>query len=176
MHGGTVEVRSEGRGGGSEFIVRLPGIRADAEAEPRVVTGGAGGGGATPERVGSRRVVVADDNADGADSLAALLRLAGHEVRVAYDGPSALEASRAFRPEIVLLDIGLPGMNGYEVARRIRGLRIPGGTLLVAVTGYGQEEDISRSSEAGFDHHLTKPVDIKALRHLLGDGLPRTEA
>jgi CheY-like chemotaxis protein len=131
---------------------------------------------ALPHRPGPYRIVVADDNTDATDSLAALLRLSGHEVRAAYDGPEAFEAARVFRPQVVILDIGLPGMSGYEVARRIRAQRSAEETSLIALTGYGQAEDINRSREAGFDHHMTKPVDIKALRILLGDASPKASA
>jgi CheY-like chemotaxis protein len=111
---------------------------------------------------------VVDDSVDCADSLATLLRVAGHEVRTAYDGPTALEAAEAFRPEVVLLDIGLPRMDGYEVARRLRERERAGGrALLVAVTGYGQEEDRRRAEEAGFDAHLVKPAGPAALQRLL---------
>jgi two-component system CheB/CheR fusion protein len=166
MHGGMAEVRSEGLGRGSEFIVRLPAVRQGEGAIPR--RGPAGGAVATAPRAAPRRVVVADDSVDSADSLAALLSLAGCDVRVVYDGPAALEVSETFRPEVMVLDIGLPGMTGYEVARRLRARGGPGEILLVAVTGYGQAHDIELSRDAGFDHHLTKPVDIKVLRDLLG--------
>ena len=108
-----------------------------------------------------------DDNRDGAESLALLLRVGGHEVRTAYDGPEALEAARAFRPHIVFLDIGLPGMDGYEVARRLR--KEPGMEkgLLVALTGYGQEEDRRKAMEAGFNVHLVKPADIDTLQNIV---------
>jgi CheY-like chemotaxis protein len=114
--------------------------------------------------------LVVDDNVDGAESLATLLKLLGHEVHVAHDGPAALLATADVRPEVVFLDIGLPGMDGYEVARR---LRRPGRSeaLLVALTGYGQEEDRRRSREAGFDHHLVKPVDPAVLEDLLAGGV-----
>jgi CheY-like chemotaxis protein len=117
-----------------------------------------------------RRVLVVDDNVDAAVSLARVLeRHEGQEVRVAHDGPSALEAAEAFRPEVVLLDIGLPGMDGHEVARRLRGRPEFERALIVALTGWGQESDRRRSGEAGFDHHLVKPVDPDELRGLLGD-------
>ncbi len=109
-----------------------------------------------------RRVLVVDDNADAADSLAMLLQVRGDEVRVAYDGEEALAAELDFHPEVVLLDIGMPKLSGYEVARRIRDARGPG-VLIVAITGWGQDEDRQRAREAGFDHHFTKPVDYAAL-------------
>jgi CheY-like chemotaxis protein len=123
-----------------------------------------GSGAALPRR----RILVVDDNVDAAVSLARLLgRLYGQEVRVAHDGPSALEMAGAFRPEVILLDIGLPGMDGHEVARRLRGRPEFGRALIVALTGWGQEQDRRKSEEAGFDRHLVKPVDPEALRKLL---------
>jgi len=161
MHGGSVSAASEGPGRGSEFVVRLPvGLetaRAAAGATPVL------GGG----EVARRRVLVVDDNADAADSLAMLLRMQGHEVRTAYEGTTALELARAFGPDVVLSDIGLPGMTGYELAPRLRDLPGLKGALLVALTGYGQEEDRRRVREAGFDAHLVKPADLDALHALL---------
>ncbi len=116
---------------------------------------------------GRLRILVVDDNVDSADSLALLLELGGHEVRTAHDGPRALEAARAFQPRVVLLDIGLPGMNGYEVARHLRELPEAGRALLIALTGYGQDDDRRKALDAGFDHHLVKPVDFDALRALI---------
>jgi two-component system CheB/CheR fusion protein len=172
MHGGTIEVRSEGRGKGSEFVVRLPGVR---QGRVSMRESARGTGEAAPASgSGPRRIVVADDNVDSAESLAALLRLSGHEVRVAYDGPGAFEATTAFRPDVVVLDIGLPGMSGHDVARRIREDSASSRITMIAVTGYGQDDDISRSREAGFDHHLTKPVDIRSLKRLLGEASPKT--
>ena len=113
------------------------------------------------------RILVVDDNEDAADSLALLLRLEGHEVCVAYDGTSALGTIRAAPPEVVLLDLGMPGMDGYEVARRLRLEPALNGVLLVALTGWGQEQDRLRTQEAGFACHLTKPADLEALRQLL---------
>jgi len=113
-----------------------------------------------------RRILVVDDNHDSAESLALLLELQGHDVRTAFTGPAAIETASAFRPEIVLLDIGLPGMDGYEVARRLRADL--GRVRLIALTGYGRDEDRDRSREAGFDHHLVKPVDLEALKRMLG--------
>jgi CheY-like chemotaxis protein len=121
-----------------------------------------------------RRVLIVDDNEDAARSLAMLLRLMGHDVRTAHDGPSTLEMMRAFQPDIAFLDIGLPGMNGYELAKHVR--QLPGGdsVSLVALTGWGQEEDRRRSHEEGFDHHLTKPADPAALEPLLAQGRKAT--
>ena len=117
----------------------------------------------------ARRVLVVDDNADAAESLAMLLEANGDAVRVAYDGEEALGAEGDFRPEVVLLDIGMPKLSGYEVARRIRDAR-GGDVLIVAITGWGQEEDRRRAREAGFDHHFTKPVDYQALLDVISAG------
>jgi CheY-like chemotaxis protein len=159
LHGGTVEAHSEGPGKGSEFTVRLPAAPAPAPAGP-------GDRAAPSPPRPPRRVLVVDDNRDAAHSLTMVLELDGHEVRVAHDGGAALELARDYRPEVVLLDIGLPGMDGYEVARRLRA-EGPGGGLLVAMTGYGQEEDRRRTREAGFDVHLVKPVEPQVIRDLL---------
>jgi signal transduction histidine kinase/DNA-binding response OmpR family regulator len=158
MHGGTVEARSDGPGKGSEFLVHLPALAEAAEPQPA-----AGSSEALSAPGAGSRVLVVDDNVDAAESLAILLRLGGCVVRLAHDGPTALEAAQTFRPEIVLLDIGLPGMDGYEVARRLRTCPASADAVLVAVTGYGQAEDRVRSHQAGFDHHLVKPVDLAAL-------------
>jgi two-component system, chemotaxis family, CheB/CheR fusion protein len=165
LHGGSVEAHSAGLGKGSEFVVRLP-VLPPAEPKRREVAA-AGTGAAAAASPSPRRVLVVDDNVDTAESLALLLRLKGHEVEVAYDGPTALDAATAFHPEVVLLDIGLPGLDGYQVARRLRRRGRSPGVLLVAMTGYGQEEDQRRAREAGFDHHLVKPVDPQAIYDLL---------
>ncbi|HVR69670.1 MAG TPA: response regulator [Vicinamibacteria bacterium] len=125
----------------------------------------------TPDKSGkgARRVMVVDDNQDSADTMAELIRIWGHEVRTANDGPSALECARGFHPQVVLLDVGLPGMDGYELARLLRAEGLAG-RLLVSVTGYGEDEDRRRAEEAGFDHHLTKPVDPDTLLRLVGRG------
>jgi signal transduction histidine kinase/ActR/RegA family two-component response regulator len=164
MHGGRVAACSAGSGRGSEFLVHLP---AAGEAAPASVRSALAEESAAPAP--PRRILVVDDNADAADSLALLLRLGGHDVQTAYDGPAALAAAAAFRPEVVLLDIGLPRMDGLEVARRLRAEHAPGNMVLVAVTGYGQEEDRRQAGEAGFDHHFTKPLEIDALNALLLD-------
>ncbi len=162
MHGGSVEAHSEGLGQGSEFVVRLPVAVAVAGEGPR-------GGAAEEAGVASvkRRILVVDDNRDSADSLTLLLSMLGNEVHTAYDGQEAVEAAAAFQPEVVLLDIGLPKLNGYEAARRIREQAGGPHRVLIALTGWGQEEDRRRSKEAGFDHHLTKPVDFDDLKKLL---------
>jgi CheY-like chemotaxis protein len=162
MHGGEVAAASEGPGRGSEFTVRLP--RAVA---PETVPGPKAPD-QTPQRAGGPvRVLVVDDNDDAAQSLAELLRLSGYAVKTARDGMSALGVAAAFRPEVALLDLGLPGMDGFELARRLRAEPMTHGAMLVAVTGYGREEDVRAALAAGFDHHLVKPVNLTALRELL---------
>jgi len=165
LHGGSVAVDSPGLGLGTEFVVRLPlGLDPADEGTP---------GGENPEPAGApadappKRVLVVDDNVEGAKLLARLLKAYGHLPEVAYDGPSALEAARADRPDVVLLDIGLPGMDGYEVARRLRGMAGLDRAFLIALTGYGREDDRDRSQQAGIDLHLVKPVDPKTLADLL---------
>ena len=154
MHGGTVEARSKGPGKGSEFVVRLP-LAADSRAVlPELAR--------VPLRAvqGPTRVLVVDDSRDGADSLRALLELLGAEVRRTTTRPTALVAVSAFQPEVVLLDIGMPGMDGFEVARRIRLHPKSRKVTLIALTGWGHEKDRRDSEAAGFDHHLIKPVDM----------------
>ncbi len=166
LHGGGVEAASEGPGRGSEFTVWLPAV---ASAEKPAV-GVIAPRSVRPARGPSRRILVVDDNADSARGLARLLKLLGHDVRTAHDGPEALEAAESQHPEYVLLDIGLPGMDGYELARRLREGRLGAVATLIAVSGYGQEEDRRRSRAAGIDHHLVKPVDHKELLSLLARG------
>jgi two-component system CheB/CheR fusion protein len=176
LHGGGVEAHSAGLGEGSELVVRLPVLPVEpedlldaeeagrgplAETEPVVARA------ATP-----RRVLVVDDNVDTAESMALLLSLRGYDVATAHDGPAALKKAASFHPEAVLLDIGLPGLDGYQVATRLRGRRRTAKSLLVAMTGYGQEDDRSRALQAGFDHHLTKPVDPQAIYDLLAPPRP----
>lgn len=167
MHGGNMEARSDGPGKGSEFVVRLPVGPVDqhvkaVEAREKVA--------AESRASVGRRILVVDDNVDSAESLGMLLEMKGHDVRVAHGGEAALTVARAYRPEVVLLDIGLPDVDGYEVATRLR--REPGleRMLLIAMTGYGQEEDRRRSHIAGFDEHLVKPVDFNSLQVLLSSG------
>ncbi len=164
MHGGTAEAHSDGPGKGSEFVVRLP---LAVERKDKGPQGTADGEKVLPPM--KRRILVVDDNRDAADSLGMLLRMMGNEVHTAYDGLEAVRAAAAFRPDMVLLDIGLPKLNGYEAARSIR--EQDGGTdmFLVALTGWGQEEAHRRSKEAGFDHHMTKPVEFAALQKLLAE-------
>jgi len=160
MHGGDVAVRSEGLGRGSEFTVRLPLATVTSMAAPASMAGKTGS-------LIPRRILIVDDSQDGAESLAMLLDLAGHQTHQAHDGASALEAAGRIRPDVVLLDIGLPRMSGYEVCRRIR--KEPWGqdVVLVALTGWGQEEDRQQSRDAGFDAHLVKPLDHDALERFL---------
>jgi hypothetical protein len=163
LHGGTVSARSEGEGKGSEFTVRLPLVSQDAAgslAKPAPVL-------AAADSFPLRRILIVDDNADAADALEALLRSLGHDTMVAYDGVQALHLAEGFRPDIVLLDIGLPGLSGYEVARRLRAMGGPKPKKIIAITGWGQEGDRTLSREAGFDVHLVKPVDEAELRGIL---------
>jgi signal transduction histidine kinase/ActR/RegA family two-component response regulator len=161
LHGGSVEARSEGLGKGSEFIVRLPVAREDSHdcSDPPGLSAGG--------TLRNRRVLVVDDNRDAADSLAMLLRLMGADVRVAYGGEDACQSYFAFRPSVSFLDIGMPDLDGYEVARRIRRDPASRDTVLVALTGWGQEDDRRRSAAAGFDHHLVKPVHLELLESVL---------
>ncbi|HKQ72531.1 MAG TPA: PAS domain-containing protein [Blastocatellia bacterium] len=163
MHGGKIEAHSAGLGKGSEFVVRLP-ARTESLADPnRKPVGNL----STQAANVSRRVLIVDDNKDSAESLAVLLRLDGHEVRLAHDGLTALEEARVFQPDVMFLDINLPGMNGYEVSRRLRLDPELRGITLVAMTGYGQKEDRRRTQEAGFDHHFIKPVDPDMIYELM---------
>jgi PAS domain S-box-containing protein len=160
LHGGTLVAHSPGADQGSEFVVQLPSA-AEMVGAPR--PGGDGTEAAPPPC----RILVVDDSQDASESLAMLLRIAGNEVRTAQDGLEAVGAAVAFRPDVVLMDIGLPKLNGYAAARRIRELPSSRAMVLIALTGWGQEEDRRRSREAGFDHHMTKPVEFAALRQLL---------
>jgi signal transduction histidine kinase/ActR/RegA family two-component response regulator len=161
LHGGSVTACSEGAGKGSEFVVTLPYMpQGDVHAqqpEPRAAASAAAG----------KRILVVDDNRDAADSLALLLGLDGHDVRVAYAGRPAIEAAHSFQPQIVILDLGLPDLSGYDVARLMRQDPAVADALLIALTGWGQEEHKQNAIEAGFDHHITKPVDLEHLAVLL---------
>jgi CheY-like chemotaxis protein len=165
-HGGEVEAKSDGLGEGSEFILRLPAFESrrhsDASEQRR------------PERgpVTPKRVVVVDDNPDAAESLSMLLRVSGHDVQTAHSGHEALEVVAAQNPDVVILDIGLPGLDGYQVAREIR--KRPGNedTVLIALSGYGAEEDRRRAYRSGFNHHMTKPPDAKVLETLFTTSPP----
>jgi CheY-like chemotaxis protein len=167
LHGGRVDAYSEGPGKGAEFVVRLPAL------PPLPVAAAPGSPG--PESVEQRaRVLLVEDNPDVAESMALLLELLGHQVTVVHDGLGALDVASTIRPDVILIDIGLPGIDGYEVARRLRqdATMHP---MLVALTGYGRREDKERALEAGFDHHLTKPVEFDALSSLV-ETLPRRRA
>ena len=169
LHGGTVEAGSPGLGQGAEFTIRLPTLQG--EGGDRRHQDGAYSPPPPPSSSRGRRVLVVDDHVDAADSLALLLRMEGHQVRVARNGPDALDAVRSERPDAILLDLGMPGMDGYEVARRLRqgeGRNV----FLIALTGWGQAEDRRRTREAGFDHHLVKPADPAELRKLLARAGP----
>ncbi len=172
LHEGSVQASSAGLGQGSEFVVRLPAWKAKEEpaadppatrspavAKPQIIT---------PPAPCKRKVLVVDDNVTSAKSLEMLLTLEGHEVQVVHDGPAALSAITQHRHEIVLMDIGLPGMSGYEVARQLRQRPELNNLLIVAVTGYAEDEARRQSREAGFDHHLVKPVDPEALLVFIG--------
>jgi PAS domain S-box-containing protein len=167
MHGGHVAAASAGVGQGSEFTITLPALADDdgLAATAAAVAAPAPADEAAP--AGARRVLVVDDNVDAAESLSMLLELQGHEVRVAHDGPAALQACEAFGPDLVLLDIGLPRMDGYEVARRMRAAAWGRAVRLVALTGWGQQRDIEAARQAGFDDHATKPIDDARLRAVL---------
>jgi CheY-like chemotaxis protein len=159
MHGGSVEAHSAGTGHGSRFVVRLPIV---VEHQPAAAPAVA------PLPIAKRRILVVDDNRDAAASLSLLLELDGHVIVTVHDGLAAYAAAEAHRPEVALVDIGLPQMDGYELCRRIREQSWGGGMILVALTGWGQDEDRSRTRAAGFDAHLVKPVDYADLLALLG--------
>jgi CheY-like chemotaxis protein len=161
LHGGTIEASSAGLGCGSEFTVRLP--RRNAIERPQSIANTAA---ATRANV-RRRILIADDNRDSAETLAALLRMEGHEVKAVHDGPVALSAFGELKPDVALLDIGMPGLTGYEVARKMRQSSGGAALTLIAITGWGQDVDKERAHAAGFDHHLTKPVDPQRLVDLL---------
>jgi CheY-like chemotaxis protein len=165
MHGGTVVAKSAGLGQGSEFVVTLPLAPTRAVAPP---IGAGNGAAASAQRM---RMLVVDDNGDSAESLALLLSLAGHETHIARDGPEALTRADALRPDAVLLDLGLPGLSGYEVCKRLRVEPWARAIPIIAITGWGQADDRRRSKEAGFDAHLVKPVVLDELTALLEESL-----
>ncbi len=205
LHGGTIEAFSAGLGMGSEFVVTLPMVVQQAAIEPEPATLGASanaapraqsadtgaagqpaGDSAAGSAAGSaaesapgtrRRVMVVDDSVDGAESMSILLEMLGHEVRVMYDGTAAIVTASEFKPEVVLLDIGLPGIDGYQVARALRAEPATAGALLIALTGYGQESDRQRTRDAGFDHHLVKPASLDDIERVIAangaGGVPR---
>jgi PAS domain S-box-containing protein len=162
LHGGSIAVHSDGLGQGSEFIVRLP-IAAETPASRQTPSSEDD----TQHPVTRRRILIVDDNCDGTDSLAMLLKLLGHEVETAYDGEQGIQTAQQSRPNVVLLDLGMPRLNGFEACRRIRQTPWGKDLFLIALTGWGQDEDRRRTEAAGFDHHMTKPVDPAALMELL---------
>jgi CheY-like chemotaxis protein len=160
-YGESVSAGTDGYGKGSTFTARLP-----AAKESSVVPKASRGGLDQPDKTEKSRILIVDDNQDLATSLARLLRLLGHEVEVVFDGRKGIEAARTYRPRVVLLDIGLPNLDGYQVARTLRQEGF-NDTMIIAISGYGQEEDRQRSREAGIDHHVTKPVDVKTIAELI---------
>ncbi|MGZ9005974.1 MAG: hybrid sensor histidine kinase/response regulator, partial [Burkholderiales bacterium] len=166
MHGGVVEARSAGAERGSEFVVRLPLLPPE---DLTLTVAPARAPAAAPATVNGSalRILVVDDNQDSASSMTLLLELQGHAVQVANAGQAALNIASEQKPDVILLDIGMPGMNGYEVARRLRSQPDFADTLLVAITGYGHATDVQQTKSAGFDHHLVKPIDYDKLQSLL---------
>ncbi|HYC35479.1 MAG TPA: response regulator, partial [Usitatibacter sp.] len=160
LHEGTIEAHSAGTGEGTEFVVRLPLSLARIDMEPRELPADSANGAV-------RKVLLADDNVDFVDSLGQILVSRGHQVRVVYDGAEALAVAGQFRPNVAFIDIGMPKVHGYEVARRMRSEPVTSNCLLVAVTGWGQENDRKRAREAGFDRHLVKPVDPSEIEAIL---------
>jgi DNA-binding response OmpR family regulator len=169
MHGGTVDALSEGTGRGSEFIVRLPLVLEQVNAT------GDHDRGEEETSGSSLRILIVDDNRDAADSVGLMLQSTGNEICVAYDGEDAVRAADRFRPQVVLLDIGLPKLNGYEACRRIRKQPWGRNMVVIAVTGWGQDDDKRKAEDAGFDRHMVKPVDPHNLIKLLGS-LPSRQA
>jgi CheY-like chemotaxis protein len=169
LHGGSVSATSAGAGQGSTFTVRLP-LAQEADVQMALP-------GAAPEEPAQRlRVLVVDDNHDAAESLGMLLELVGHAAHIAHDGRQALQLAREVRPDVVFLDIGLPDVSGYEVARQLRALPAFEQTMLVALTGWGTEDDRNRTRAAGFDRHLTKPAEMSAVEELLRAAAPSAAA
>jgi PAS domain S-box-containing protein len=166
LHGGRVEAHSGGPGKGSEFVVRLP---AATVAEPLKASAEPPKAAPEKSRGPQRRILVVDDNRDAAESLTMMLRIIGHEVRTAHDGAAAVVAAAEFRPELVLMDLGMPILDGYEAARRIRAQPLEDRTFLVALTGWGADDDHRRTLDAGFDRHLVKPVDPDALLKMIAE-------
>jgi len=170
LHGGTVQVHSAGLGCGSEFTVRLAAVSAAAES-PEVERRAPAVGDSI-----ARRVLIVDDSVDAAESLAMLLAFEGHEIHKAHDGADAVRTAERLRPDIVLMDIGLPILNGYEACRRIRSQTWGETIIMVAITGWGQEEDREQSEAAGFDLHLVKPMDYDELLRIVASARSRTSA
>ncbi|CAN7800817.1 response regulator [Paraburkholderia hospita] len=163
LHGGEISATSAGQGKGSRFTVRLPVVPAPVADAP-------GPAAVIANRVSQPlRILIVDDNRDSADSLAVILRIHEHEVRTAEDGPNGLQAATAWPPDVMVLDIGLPGMTGYDVAHELRASPQTRGSVLIALSGFGSDADVARSTEAGFRQHLVKPVDPDLLIELLRD-------
>jgi CheY-like chemotaxis protein len=162
LHGGTVEAASEGPGRGSTFTIRIPCLPAQASAPAPADADAAPAGGAA-----GLKVLLVDDNVDAATTLAAMLDMLDYRTRTVHSGLDVLPAAQAFEPDVVLLDIGLPGLSGYDVARQLRADPQVAQTWIIAVTGWGAEADRQRGRDAGFDHHLTKPVNVEELLALL---------
>jgi two-component system CheB/CheR fusion protein len=158
LHGGHIRAHSDGAGQGAEFVVSLPDDQVEAAPAETTVPS---------PTITCRRVLIIEDNIDAADSLREALELDAHQVAVAHDGPTGLALARSFHPEVVLCDVGLPGMTGYDVARAFRSDQALKRTFLVAVTGYALPEDLQHASEAGFDRHLAKPLSLQGLQELL---------
>jgi len=167
LHGGRIDAMSDSPGKGSEFIVSLP-TRTPQAAAPAAEPSSGG----EPAAQRQRKVLLADDNADALETMAALLEIEGHEVQTATDGNRALEVGAQLRPDVAILDIGMPHLNGYEAAAKIRESDWGRQVVLIALTGWGQEQDQARAREAGFDHHCTKPVDIDRLLQLVQGAAP----
>jgi CheY-like chemotaxis protein len=159
LHGGSVEARSDGLGKGSEFLIRLPFLDLPAPVSKAVAK--------EHQPKNARKILVVDDNIDAAETMALLLSTMGHEAKAAHEGKTGLKLAEEYRPEIILLDIGLPGLNGYEVVQKIKSTEWGKRIKVVAVTGWGQEEDKRRAAEAGFDLHLTKPVNPAEIEKIL---------
>jgi CheY-like chemotaxis protein len=168
MHGGTIEVHSNGTDQGSEFRVCLPTVSAGPEVSPTPPSQ------VDAARSGRLRILVVDDNVDAALMLGVVVRALGNEVRTAHDGQQAIEMAADFRPHVALMDLGMPKLDGYEAARHIRQQPWGKDLVLVALTGWGQDEDKQRTREAGFDHHLVKPADPAALQRLLAELEPKS--
>jgi CheY-like chemotaxis protein len=165
MHGGMVTAESDGLGHGSQLTVTLPLATAPVPASAPPPPGAS-----DLAQVATRRILVVDDNIDAAQSLAMLLNVCGHETHLAHDGAAAVDAAEQLRPDVILLDIGLPKMNGFEACRQIRERPWGKNVVIIALTGWGQDVDRRRSEESGFDHHVVKPVEHEALARLLGSG------
>lgn len=160
MHGGKIEAKSNGPGQGAEFIVRLP------HTSPTNVSSNSSNNEHSPSQP-NLRILIVDDNRDGADSLAMMLKMFGNETKTAYDGEQAVELCMNYEPDVLLLDLGLPKLNGYDACRQIRQQSSRKPPVIIAQTGWGQEEDRQRTREAGFDYHMVKPIDPAALMSLL---------